>query len=79
MTDNRPRCSACKGPYSIVTGHVLGPSCQLCGPCTRDFIRWIKQREASMSRKRKNQVTGKKEEESFTDAAIKSKETTDDR
>jgi hypothetical protein len=32
-----------------------------------------------MSRKRKNQVTGKKEEESFTDAAIKSKETTDDR
>lgn len=59
-------CSACKGPYHEATGHAWTPSLRLCNGCTREFIKWIKQREASMVHKKKGAS------ESFTDAALKS-------
>ena len=37
------RCSACRGPYSEVTGHRLGDRTVLCGACAKDFLQWLKQ------------------------------------
>lgn len=36
------RCAACKGVYHPATGHLFTPTCVLCGPCARDFLRWWK-------------------------------------
>lgn len=62
----RTRCSACMGPFHPATGHQWTADCRLCNGCTRDFIKWIKHREANMGHVRKGQI------ESFTDAALKS-------
>lgn len=59
-------CSACKGPFHPATGHQWSENCRLCNGCTRDFIKWIKHREANMGHVRKGQT------ESFTDAALRS-------
>lgn len=59
------RCSACGGPFHPSTGHAWTESIQICGPCARDFVIWIKSREASMGRpwRRSNS------QQSFSDAA----------
>lgn len=62
----KPICSACRGPFHEATGHAWSPILRLCNGCTRDFIKWIKHREANMGHVRKGQA------ESFTDAALKS-------
>jgi hypothetical protein len=36
------RCSACGGPYSEPTGHILGDRTRLCGTCAKDFLSWVK-------------------------------------
>lgn len=35
-------CAACLGPYSPVTGHAWTARVVLCGPCARDWLRWLK-------------------------------------
>jgi capsular polysaccharide biosynthesis protein len=35
-------CNSCGGPYHEATGHVASPNQVWCGPCTRDFVRWLK-------------------------------------
>jgi hypothetical protein len=36
------KCSACDNPYHPATGHVLGDRTQLCGPCARHFVAFVK-------------------------------------
>ena len=38
------RCSACGGVYHPATGHALSARMQLCGPCAREMLAWVKQR-----------------------------------
>ena len=37
------KCAACKGVYHPATGHVLSEQLVLCGPCTREHVKWLKQ------------------------------------
>ena len=62
------RCSACKGPAHPATGHAFTATMMLCGPCTRNFIRWIKQREAMMGHKSKRHNSNT----TWTEAALTS-------
>lgn len=41
------RCSACGGVYCEATGHRLGDRTQLCGPCARSFVDWLKRHTRS--------------------------------
>jgi hypothetical protein len=36
-------CTSCGGPFHPVTGHWVSDRTHWCGPCTRDFIAFIKQ------------------------------------
>jgi hypothetical protein len=60
------QCNACPNPYHPATGHRLGPNTVLCGICARDFIKWIKAREANMGRPWRGANC------SFTEAALTS-------
>lgn len=66
------RCSACNGVYHESTGHRFGDVVVLCGPCARDFVDWLKKREASMGARLKDKKTGRRSALSFLDAAIRS-------
>lgn len=35
-------CSVCQGPFHPATGHEFSESLRWCGPCTRDFIKFLK-------------------------------------
>lgn len=34
-------CNVCKGPYHPATGHYISETVVWCGPCTRDFVKYI--------------------------------------
>jgi hypothetical protein len=36
------RCSACANPYHESTGHRHSDRTRLCGPCAREFAKWVK-------------------------------------
>jgi hypothetical protein len=59
-------CSKCKGPFHPALGHVWTEDTRLCHSCTLNFIKWLKAREAQMSRVKKGMKT------SFTQAALTS-------
>lgn len=64
------RCSACGGMFHPATGHCWTETCVLCLGCTKDFIRWIKAREAQYGRPWRRR--GKRFDATFTDAALTS-------
>lgn len=35
-------CSFCRGPYHEATGHRFPNGSVWCGPCTRDFVDWLR-------------------------------------
>lgn len=35
-------CTACHGVYHPATGHAFSATAQLCGPCARHYLRWLK-------------------------------------
>jgi len=35
-------CSFCRGPYHEATGHRFSNGSVWCGPCTRDFVDWLR-------------------------------------
>lgn len=37
-------CSACHGPFHPATGHAHSERTQLCGPCAREFMDWVRVR-----------------------------------
>jgi hypothetical protein len=37
-----PRCSCCGGCYHEATGHYVSPTHRWCGPCTRDFVAFLR-------------------------------------
>lgn len=37
------RCSACKGVYHEATGHRFSARARLCGPCAREFVKFLRQ------------------------------------
>lgn len=36
-------CTACKGPFHPATGHQPSPNQRWCGPCSKDFVKFLKQ------------------------------------
>lgn len=36
------RCSSCGGVYHPATGHAFTLDTQICGPCARHFLQWVK-------------------------------------
>lgn len=52
-------CPACKGVCHPATGHQHSPSMLICGPCAREFFKWVERH----TRPRKGT--------SFYDAAVK--------
>ena len=36
------KCSCCGGPFHPATGHEFGGKGRFCGPCTRDFFKWVR-------------------------------------
>jgi len=66
------KCSSCQGPWSEPTGHCHTILVRLCGPCARDWVRWLKQREGSMRARLRNKRSGERQEESFSDCAARS-------
>ena len=65
-------CAACGAPFHLATGHVLSWNAVLCGGCAKDFWKWRKGREGAMQARRKDPLTGKKQEQSFAEAAAES-------
>lgn len=62
------KCSTCGTPYHESTGHCWTHRMVLCGPCARDWVKWMKGRMGAMQAvMRKN-----KGKESFHDCALKS-------
>lgn len=42
METPETRCFCCKGPFSIVTGSLMGPKkTPFCGTCMNDFMQWM--------------------------------------
>lgn len=41
--DLGPRCACCKGPWHEATGHYISETMVWCGPCTREFVAFLKQ------------------------------------
>lgn len=66
------KCSICKAPYHPSTGHRFTSTAVLCGGCAKDFLAWYKARMGAMGAPRRIRLTGKKDLESFADAAAKS-------
>jgi hypothetical protein len=36
------QCSSCRGVYHEATGHRFTANVQICGPCARHFVTWLK-------------------------------------
>ncbi len=36
------KCTFCGGVWHEATGHWYSKTARACGPCTRDFFKWLK-------------------------------------